>query len=148
MITVRSDTTGNPRISPVRSRPRRNQMKTLLLFKTPTKRCSVSKSKAGISSERIKSVKRGMMLSALTYSPAIVGLALMFLLIGHVPTTWLFSLASFVTGFSGVIIVIRKEIPSSLWTIRGPAAIIRGIGWVIVCWGAALYLAWSALSGK
>jgi len=108
----------------------------------------MSKSRTEIFSERIKSMQRGWMLSVLTYSPAIVGLALMFLLVGHVPTTLLFSLATFVAGFSGVIILIRKEVPSSLWTIRGRGAILRGIGWVIVCWGAALYLAWSALSGK
>ena|ERR1700690_2312946 len=78
----------------------------------------------------------------ITFSPALIALALLFLI-----TFWkasalhgMGSLFIFITGFSGVIIIIKREIPLVFYSVTGAQAIGEGIIFTIVCWSMALYL--------
>jgi hypothetical protein len=90
-------------------------------------------------SERSKRLLRGSLLEVLTFSPIFLGFGV-FLFVKGLPSSSLLSLMSFIAGFSGVIIIIRKEVPSPFWTVRGTAAVLQGIAFTIICWGAALYI--------
>jgi hypothetical protein len=96
-------------------------------------------------SERNKRLLRGSLLEVLTFSPIFLGLGVFFFLQGLLPSSSLYSLMSFIAGFSGVIIVIRKEVPSPFWTVRGTAAVLQGIAFTIICWGGALYILFAGL---
>lgn len=49
------------------------------------------------------------------------------------------SLSLFTVGFSGVIVIVRKEIPTAFSKIHGTRAVIEGILFVALFWGAALF---------
>jgi hypothetical protein len=53
-----------------------------------------------------------------------------------------FSLAMFIAGFAGVFIILKKEAPSGLFTVRGAAAIAMGIMLIILFWGLAASTFW------
>lgn len=78
------------------------------------------------------------MLNFLTSLPAIIGGA-MFLSVSESLTPFRSSLSFFVAGLSGIIIVIRKESPTSVFTIRGNFAVLEGVVFTIVCWGLSVY---------
>jgi hypothetical protein len=90
-------------------------------------------------SQRNERMRRGAILNIFTGIPMMLAIGTLFFLKG-LPDSYLYSLAFFIGGFSGVIIIIRKEVPTSIWTIRGNAAILRGVFLIIVFWGAALYI--------
>src|ERR1700690_887072 len=58
---------------------------------------------------------------------------------GEVPP-WFLSLFFFVAGFSGVIVAVKREVPTGLYSIRGWRAAVEGIIFTIICWGLALVL--------
>lgn len=49
------------------------------------------------------------------------------------------SLGFFIVGFTGVIVAVRKEMPSGWGTIRGPMAIVVGVLTTILFWGLAVF---------
>lgn len=76
--------------------------------------------------EMIKNVWK----SWLVYSP---------FLFGFIAFAISLSLGFFIVGLSGVIIVVRKEMPSGWGSIHGPLAIATGVVTIISCWGLAVY---------
>ncbi len=56
-----------------------------------------------------------------------------------------FSLAAFLAGFSGVVTVIRKEIPMTVRSVTGRSAVIQGVIFTIINWLFAIYFAIEAL---
>jgi hypothetical protein len=56
------------------------------------------------------------------------------------------SLGTFIMGFAGVIMIIRKESTSGRGTIRGPMAIVLGVILIIIFWGASAYFLWAEIS--
>jgi hypothetical protein len=81
----------------------------------------------------------GIVKTLLVMSPALLGFSIILFSKGPVDDLT-FSLGLFLAGFTGVIVAIRKEIPSSLRSVRGKWAVIQGIGFVTVMWGSALYM--------
>ena len=79
----------------------------------------------------------------ITVLPVLLGLAIMILVgyfwIGPLPPLML-SLIFFVGGFTGIIIVVRREIPVVLFTIKGIQAIVEGSVVTLFFWGSALYI--------
>ena|SRR5271157_1667375 len=55
------------------------------------------------------------------------------------------SLIFFVGGFTGIIIVVRREFPAVLFTITGLQAIVEGSLVTVLLWGAAAYIIWQGL---
>lgn len=52
----------------------------------------------------------------------------------------------FLWGLSGIVLIVRKEAPPmTLISIRGTAAVILGIIWIVFWWGLAFGGFWSAL---
>src|SRR4030095_2677945 len=87
---------------------------------------------------RNKLLLNGLLKSFLTTLPIFVAFGVI-ALSSH-PTSAVFSLSAFIAGFSGVIIAIRKEIPSSFRSIRGMPALITGIGVTVLCWVYSIIL--------
>jgi len=85
-----------------------------------------------------KLVLNGMLKSFLTSLPMLIAGGMIFL--PKHPSDVTFSLAAFIAGFSGVIIVIRKEVPSSLVSIRGVPAVIIGIIGTVLFWSSAIII--------
>lgn len=83
-----------------------------------------------------KFILNQMLKSLLTYLPILIGCGVMFL--PKLPNRVTFSLAAFIGGFSGVIIIIRKEAPSSFVSIRGVPAVILGIIGTVLLWICAI----------
>ncbi len=79
-----------------------------------------------------------MGLMILTFLPMILALPLLIAMTGVIPNIR-FGLFSFIVGLTGVIIVIRKEIPMALGSIKGKSAVIQGTVIIILCWLAAIY---------
>ena len=79
----------------------------------------------------------------ITASPVFLALAILILFgyfwNGPLPPQML-SLIFFVGGFTGIIIVVRREFPAVLFTITGVQAIVEGSIVTIFLWGAAAYI--------
>ena len=86
--------------------------------------------------ERDKIIKR-MIYTFLVYLPFLIGGGIV-LLIGGLDNFLLTSLGYFLAGFSGIIMIIRKESPTSRILIRGKWAIISGTIFTLLCWGLSL----------
>ena len=56
------------------------------------------------------------------------------------------SLGSFIAGFTGVIVAIKKEAPSGRGGIRGTWAVVLGILVTIFFWSLAAYFFWVEVS--
>jgi len=52
----------------------------------------------------------------------------------------LISLTFFISGFMGIIIIVRREVPAILFTITGTQAIVEGSVVTFFFWGSALYI--------
>jgi hypothetical protein len=86
-----------------------------------------------------KNIFRGMALSLLVNLPALLGFAIILFTKGPISTSrW--ALGFFLAGFTGVILIVRKESPTSLGAVRGTRAIVKGFVFTAMCWGIALYL--------
>lgn len=84
------------------------------------------------------SLLRGVLITLLTYAPALLGTGI--ILSSKGPLTGpVLSLGAFLIGFSGVIIIVRKESPSSIRPVRGKWAVIQGIIFTVLFWGFALF---------
>jgi len=75
--------------------------------------------------EQTRYIVQGLILSLLTWLPLFIGFIIMTLTV-DINSLLGFRLGSFIAGFSGVIIILRKEIPYSLGRIQGKRAIIEG----------------------
>ncbi len=53
---------------------------------------------------------------------------------------FLISSTFFISGFMGIIIVVRREVPAVLFTVRGTQAIVEGSLVTLFFWGSALYI--------
>jgi hypothetical protein len=78
----------------------------------------------------------------ITFSPTLVALALLV----SAPLFWkeaprgLLSLVFFIAGFSGVIIIVKREIPLVLYSaITGWQAVLEGVLISVICWALAIY---------
>ncbi len=60
-------------------------------------------------------------------------------LIGFLLMAVSLSLGAFIMGLSGVIMAVRKEMPSGRGTVRGTIAVVVGVLMTIMFWGAAIY---------
>ena len=65
-----------------------------------------------------KEMIKGVWRSFLVYSPVLLGFMAFAISI---------SLGCFIAGFTGIIMVIRKESPSGLTTIRSTTAVVGGV---------------------
>jgi hypothetical protein len=88
--------------------------------------------------EKSKYILQGLWLETLTFLPVFIGLAIIILMVNTMGTFG-FSLGAFVAGFTGVIIIFRKEIPTPLNRIQGTMAVIEGILMTVLLWGAAIF---------
>lgn len=80
-----------------------------------------------------------MGLMVMTFSPIALAFLLLLAMDKVIPNTR-FGLFAFLSGFTGVIIVIRREVPMSLGSIKGKPAVIQGAVIIILYWLAAIYL--------
>jgi hypothetical protein len=78
-------------------------------------------------------------LSLITFMPIFVGLGLIFAGKGPIERC-ITSFSFFISGFTGVIIIIRKEIPIPMGSIEGGRAVIEGLLLTIVLWSISLYI--------
>jgi hypothetical protein len=78
------------------------------------------------SREAFKKMVKGLYTSLWMISP---------ILLGFMAFSISISLGCFIAGFSGIIVLIKKEIPTGLNTIRGTRAIIEGLIITILFWG-------------
>ena len=88
-------------------------------------------------SNQHKIIIRGLILNAVTNAPIIIGFLVIAATKGPL-TSSSFSLGAFIAGFSGVIIMFRREIPTSLVAIRGNAAVVFGILLTGLMWVSAI----------
>lgn len=90
----------------------------------------------------IKSFGKNYLRSIAFSSPIVLALALAvvvaLLVKGEVPS-WFLSLIAFIMGFSGVIVAVKREMPTGFGSITGPFATVLGIVFTIILWGAALF---------
>jgi hypothetical protein len=77
-----------------------------------------------------KEMIKGVWKSFLVFSP---------ILLGFMAFAISISLGSFIAGFTGIIIVTRKEIPAGFTSIRGTRAVVEGVLITILFWGSAVF---------
>ncbi len=84
-------------------------------------------------------MSRGLILNVVISIPVVLGLGIIFVsrrpLSPHV-----LSIGFFLAGFTGVIVILRKESPMSIGSVRGKWAVVEGVIFTILCWGSALYI--------
>ena len=87
-------------------------------------------------------ILKRIILNLATFAPVFLAFlsVLLFDLLKVTPSVKL-SLFAFISGFTGIIIIVRKEIPTAFGNITGIRAIVEGAIWVIICWIAAIYFA-------
>jgi len=78
------------------------------------------------------------MRSLLTILPTIIGFGIF--LFGKGSDRLTISLGLFISGFTGVIIVIRKEIPIPMGSIHGNRAVVEGFLFTCLLWAISLYI--------
>lgn len=88
---------------------------------------------------------RGFFRSLLVFSPMFISFGIV-VMAGSNPL--LFSLAAFIAGCSGVIIILRREIPAALGTTRGANAIVQGALITLICWGLSIVILVEGLKGS
>jgi len=105
-----------------------------------TKKVTITEGeKAYLKSSFVNFVSQFVWPNTYPWLPFVIGLIIIFSSKG-LNSPNLFSLACFVSGFSGVIIAVRREIPVGLSVISGPRALIEGILVTLLCWGGGLYI--------
>ncbi len=85
----------------------------------------------------IKSMIKSVGLNFLTFAPVFVALLILFIALPLLSNT-IMAGVSFIAGLSGVIIVIRREIPLPTGNVEGKSAIVQGYGIIIFFWAAAI----------
>jgi len=86
------------------------------------------------------SLLKRLMWMVLTYLPIFIGFVIISTF-GGLKNPLAFGFASFVSGFTGVIFIVRREIPTALISIKGKRAVIEGAIITLVCWSGAIYIA-------
>jgi hypothetical protein len=87
---------------------------------------------------KYKMFLRGLALNLLISLPALLGF-------GIIPTTkgplgsLRLAFCCFLAGFTGVIVMARKESPTSIRATRGKWAVVEGLIFIVICWGAAIF---------
>jgi len=90
--------------------------------------------------EQVGFVLQGLWLEFLTFLlPVGIGVVLLILTVNMLGI-FSCSLALFVAGFSGLIVLVRKEIPTALGRIRRKRAVVEGIMLIVLFWGIAIFL--------
>jgi hypothetical protein len=79
--------------------------------------------------------------------PFLVGLVvgLLWILVGNqrtgelpeISNSIMTNLVFFIWGFSGVVVMIKRELPGSFFSLRGFIALLVGIAWTVFFWGLA-----------
>jgi len=82
---------------------------------------------------------RGLILNIAVSSPALLGLGMILLSKGPL-NPYVLSTSFFLAGFTGIIIIIRKESQMSIGSVHGKWAVFEGLVFTIVCWGIAVYV--------
>ena len=82
---------------------------------------------------------RGLALNIVISSPALLGLGIILMSKGPL-NSHVLSVSFFLAGFTGIIIMIRKESPVSIGSVRGRGVVFEGLVFTIICWGIALYV--------
>ena len=79
----------------------------------------------------------------MTISPIFLGLAIL-ILVGYFSkeplSPILLGLMFFVGGFMGIIIIVRREVPAVIFTVKGTFAIFQGSIVTLFFWGSAAYI--------
>ncbi len=77
------------------------------------------------------------------YIPGFIGLGIL-IIVGLLPfkinPVPILAIALFLTGISGIIVIVRREIPTGFYVVKGKPAVVQGTIAVAILWGAALYL--------
>jgi hypothetical protein len=82
---------------------------------------------------------RGSFLNVLVSSPVLIALGIILVSRGSLSPQKL-GLCFFIAGFTGLIVVIRKESPMAIGSIRGKWAVWEGALFTAICWGLALVM--------
>jgi hypothetical protein len=83
-------------------------------------------------------VLQGMLLNLLVSLPALLGFGIILISKGPLSSVIL-SLGCFLAGFTGIIIILRRESPMSIGSVTGKWALLEGIVFTTFCWGISLY---------
>jgi hypothetical protein len=81
---------------------------------------------------------RGLALNLLVSLPALLGFGIILTTKGPLDSLRL-AFCCFLTGFTGVIVMVRKESPTSIGTTRGKWAVVEGLIFTIILWVTAIY---------
>ncbi|HUH95995.1 MAG TPA: hypothetical protein VLZ89_01460, partial [Anaerolineales bacterium] len=84
--------------------------------------------------DKLKEARKNRLWILVTASPMIIAGLVLFLFATPV-TPALASLFFFLMGLSGVIVMIRRELPTSLYKIAGWPAVLEGAIFTAFCWG-------------
>ncbi len=89
--------------------------------------------------ETLRQARKNRFWILVTSSPMLVALLLLFLF-ARPATPALGGLFFFLMGLSGVIVMIRRELPTALCRRTGWPAILQGAIFTAFCWGLGLTL--------
>ena len=81
---------------------------------------------------------KGLDLNLLVGLPALLGFGIILTTNGPLGSRRL-AFCCFLAGFTGVIVMARKESPTSIGATRGKWAVVEGLIFTVICWGAAIY---------
>jgi len=87
---------------------------------------------------------KGVITNIAVSTPAIIGLIIIAQSRGPLTPTRI-CLAFFIAGFTGLIILVRKNSPISIGSVRGRLAVIEGAVFMSICWGIAIYIGFFGL---
>ncbi len=85
--------------------------------------------------ERQRELLTGLLLEILVLSPIFIGVGIFAISKGNLVVI---SLGTFIMGLSGIMIIVRKEIPTATTRFRGTRAIIEGILLTLFFWGITI----------
>lgn len=85
------------------------------------------------------SILKGWLHNVIVSSPALLALGIILVSQSSLNPQKL-GLCFFIAGFTGLIVVIRKESPMSIGSLRGKWAVWEGALFTIICWGLALVM--------
>lgn len=97
--------------------------------------------------DKLREVRKNRFWMLVTASPMLVALLVFFLFARPANLAFVDGLSLFLAGVSGVIIMIRREEPTSLYKVTGWPAVLRGAIFTAFCWGIGLYVYLSSITG-
>jgi len=87
--------------------------------------------------KRSKYVLMNYLYSLIVYLPMLIGAGIILSTKGPL-SSFRAAIGFFIAGFTGIVMIIRKESPMALGIIRGKGPMIGGIIVTTLCWFAAL----------